>query len=910
MKVRCKRIFASILLASLANQVKADNTIGSLDDLTNAFENGGVFVLENNLTLDSLHTSLSLRDSKALEIDFKGYAINANKENIRINVASGTTLHLSNGTLSGYLLGSTSPNSIVNRGTMIFDNMILDAKSNRSGSAGISNKGSESGGIARFTMNGGKIANHLVRVGNGRGFGAGFYSGPDNESSTPLIPYNFVEFNGVQFLNNVIEEGYGGAICNGNSYGVSILNINNCVFDGNVAKETLSFPNPTDSSVGGGAIANILGIVTIVDSVFKNNYSDMGGAIINRYFMTIRADNSDVLFENNYMINNRNQGNIKGANDIYLNTVFSNEEPDSRNHTLLEAKKGRNIVFHGGIRGSVRDYLTDSEGNSVIDEETGGYVINVVAPDDNRVGINKTNESGEYSGAIIFEKTAIVRGVNFELHNGTMVVGHGDVFYNGRDKFDPVKDRQHLQYRNNFALYGGTLDLSRLITGTFSVENLFLSNGNIRFGTIREYNMESLMTGTQGWETNTPEYVVLETDCLGNYNRKLDYVLIDYVNNDLAEEDLQHFSLNAGHYGEGWELVIVDGDLVLHWDGDDDGGGGCPDPHPQPEPEPKPTIVPSIEKIGTIVENSLWGSDTNLRTMGSQALAHLNAVRMKSEKCRNIWGQGIGDFSRQRSRGNIDGFTYSGGGYAVGIDHCLCENIGYMGAAFGQIWGKMKGRDLPSTIDQRSEMATLYWGNLVERNPRRAWLFKGAISYGNTDNCMNSYYSDGAFSHGKWDNKTWYLQSEASYRMETDKGWVFAPFTGLDFSHGKRDAFKDEGFMINDRFFASSSLKRLTIPVGLQIDKISSLNGKTWFNSFRLSYEGDIYRKNPSARAYMHPNYEWHTASVNKSRNMFVAEYYTSIDLGNNWQTYAGYNLEASNGTVTHQVNAGVGYSF
>lgn len=116
------------------------------------------------------------------------------------------------------------------------------------------------------------------------------------------------------------------------------------------------------------------------------------------------------------------------------------------------------------------------------------------------------------------------------------------------------------------------------------------------------------------------------------------------------------------------------------------------------------------EQAGELALNSLWSSASNAASLGNTALAQLTPVRLNQRYARNVWGMGLGDFARQRSRGGVDGYDYDGGGYSVGMDSDFGGKSGIWGIAFGQMHGFSKSRDFNGRITQDSLMGSIIGG--------------------------------------------------------------------------------------------------------------------------------------------------------------------------------------------------------
>ena len=60
------------------------------------------------------------------------------------------------------------------------------------------------------------------------------------------------------------------------------------------------------------------------------------------------------------------------------------------------------------------------------------------------------------------------------------------------------------------------------------------------------------------------------------------------------------------------------------------------------------------ELAGELAVNSLWSSASNAAALGGNVLSRLSVPRLADRHARNLWGMGLGDFARQRSRGGTD----------------------------------------------------------------------------------------------------------------------------------------------------------------------------------------------------------------------------------------------------------------
>lgn len=316
------------------------------------------------------------------------------------------------------------------------------------------------------------------------------------------------------------------------------------------------------------------------------------------------------------------------------------------------------------------------------------------------------------------------------------------------------------------------------------------------------------------------------------------------------------------------------------------------------------------ELAGELAVNSLWSSASNAAALGGNVLSRLSVPRLADRHARNLWGMGLGDFARQRSRGGVDGYDYNGGGYSVGADSGMGgEDEGIWGIAFGQLYGHARSRDFQGRNTQDTRMGSLYWGRLMEESNRAYWIFKGSLTWAETRNNMTSRLSGAPASRGKWNNETWLAQAEVSRTADCAGGWRLTPFVRMEFTHGRQDAFREQGGYGRD--FGGAALKRLSIPVGLEIGRTDEWKGRPWAQSLRVSYVGDVLRDVPEAAVYSpYSDMGWRGRAVSPERHGLRAEYNTSLQCNERWSVYGGYGLEVRGSSCYHRVNAGVSRSF
>ena len=315
------------------------------------------------------------------------------------------------------------------------------------------------------------------------------------------------------------------------------------------------------------------------------------------------------------------------------------------------------------------------------------------------------------------------------------------------------------------------------------------------------------------------------------------------------------------------------------------------------------------EQAGELALNSLWSSASNAASLGNAALAQLNPLRLNQRYARNVWGMGLGDFARQRSRGGTDGYDYDGGGYSVGMDSDFGGKSGVWGVAFGQMHGFNKSRDFNGRITQHSLMGSIYWGRIFRSGERSLWTVKADLTWGMTDNCMKSRFSNGMDAHGEWNNRTWLVQTEVSRSIEYTGGWTVSPFLRMELTHGTEAPFLEDGSYA--RRFEGAILRRLSIPAGVRVERRDDWKGRPWTQALRFSYVGDAIQDAPEASVYsIYSDISWRARGVKPSRHAVRVEYDIALQWNDRWTIYAGYGMEVRGSSVYHRVNAGVSRAF
>ncbi len=663
-------------------------------------------------------------------------------------------------------------------------------------------------------------------------------------------------------------------------------------------------------------------------ATFINNYATTSGGAIHLSSsanLSLHALTKDVLFSGNMT------GGVFDGNAFSLDTLRNGianaiHINDGNTVLTLAAAQGREIRFNDPI---TSDILPDAREtftlNRYTDEEgkvhdTNGTIIfsgELYQGDEAHLAASRYNnfvaDTTLYGGALLLSGN-VVFGRNLEdmrqlsnnsssltVRQGTLEITGGSTAnatsfsLSGRDAVLRPGDSAFINANTADFSRGFTFDMRHQLQAgpdfgpglTLSAAQSFTAGGLI--GVADTGSNAPYFYADRSWKQDRVFHVL--TDAEHTLQGNFDGVVSQATGTDRVDSPYSY----TGTWSHRWTDADGDGyaeQLQLVWKADG---------------TPISSIDPEL--AGELAFNSLWSSASNAAALGGNVLSRLNAFRLADKHARDLWGMGLGDFARQRSRGGVDGYDYNGGGYSVGADSGFGHDNGIWGIAFGQLYGHAKSRDFQGRNTQDTRMGSLYWGRLLEESRRARWTFKGSLTWAETHNKMNSRLGGAPASTAKWNNETWLAQAEVSRTADYAEGWRLTPFLRVEFTHGTQDAFREQGGYGRD--FGGATLKRLSIPVGLEIGRTDEWKGKPWAQALRVSYVGDVLQDVPEGTVYSpYSDMSWRGRAVSPERHGLRAEYNTSLQCNERWSVYGGYSLEARGNSLYHRVNAGVARSF
>ncbi len=717
----------------------------------------------------------------------------------------------------------------------------------------------------------------------------------------------------------------GGAIYHSNNRGTFTIG-DGAVFTGNYAS--------SDSGNAYGGVIYSDGDISFSDGgMFTGNYAKTsGGAITMGGKCDLLALTKDALFSGNMtggVFTRHEDGTFTVENGI-ANAIDMNGSLFSSLYTpnlTLAAEEGREIRFNDPITSRNEDpgrpmtltlnRYTDGEGNVRDTEGTIVFSGELYQGEDTHLAASRYNsflaDTTLYGGALLLEHGAVFGRNPEEImdkrYNSSLTVEKGVLEITGGSKANASSftlsgpgavlrpgDRAFISAHNADLSRGFTFDMRHQLQAgpafgpglMLSAQETFTAGGYI--GVADTEANAPWFYADRSWKQDRVFHVL--TDVQHIHEGDFDGAVSQATGTARVDDPYTY----TGTWSHRWTDADGDGyaeQLQLVWKAD-----GTPISRVDPE------------LAGGLAVNSLWSSASNAAALGGNVLSRLSAPRLTDRHARNLWGMGLGDFARQRSRGGVDGYDYNGGGYSVGADSGMGgEDEGIWGIAFGQLYGHARSRDFQGHNTQDTLMGSLYWGRLMEESNRACWIFKGSLTWAETRNNMTSRLGGAPASTGKWNNETWLAQAEVSRTADCAGGWRLTPFVRMEFTHGRQDAFREQGGYGRD--FGGAALKRLSIPVGLEIGRTDEWKGRPWAQSLRVSYVGDVLRDVPEAAVYSpYSDMGWRGRAVSPERHGLRAEYNTSLQCNERWSVYGGYGLEVRGSSCYHRVNAGVSRSF
>ena len=304
--------------------------------------------------------------------------------------------------------------------------------------------------------------------------------------------------------------------------------------------------------------------------------------------------------------------------------------------------------------------------------------------------------------------------------------------------------------------------------------------------------------------------------------------------------------------------------------------------------------------------DTLWSSTGSVASFARIAASQ---ARWQSAQGVQFWVAGLGDFLNMGSEGELSGFDYSGGGYAVGGSVRVTKGI-VAGAAVGQMFGRHQTDDHLLNDKQRATMFSLY-GTAEVPAGRSPVLLSADFAYGSVSHTADTHVGGDAATPGraKWDDDVFTFGLQAEKKLELSENLVLRPFVGLRYLYGGQDDIT-ETFEGGSRHFRGGSLQTWSIPVGMTLSGVCALGAEQKLLPYlTVAYVGDVARRDPKTGITAGGGSlsgRGHTPG----RNGLMTRTGITWQWNDSWAVGTDYHLEVRSGQVNQDVNLHVNYCF
>ena len=309
-----------------------------------------------------------------------------------------------------------------------------------------------------------------------------------------------------------------------------------------------------------------------------------------------------------------------------------------------------------------------------------------------------------------------------------------------------------------------------------------------------------------------------------------------------------------------------------------------------------------------LLADTLWSS---VSSVASFARTANEQGRMAGVRSSRLWGAGLGYFTSMSSEGTLSGFSYKGGGYAVGADAAVSKNA-VVGAAFGQMFGTHKSDNSLLSDKQRSFMFALY-GNVRQELARGQELnLSGYFSYGSVDHTARTHVGGSRQTPGRasWDDNVYAFGLLADWNIKASDTFTVAPFTGITYMYGTQGPI-EETFDGGSRSFGNGGLQSWSIPVGVTLKSVCRLgNGQALLPELSVAYVGTLPAGTPYTRHLGCAGQSVTGRGHAPGRNALMTRAGLGWQINRNWQAGAWYTLEVRSGQTNQSVNLNASCSF
>ncbi|MDD3294597.1 MAG: autotransporter domain-containing protein, partial [Geobacteraceae bacterium] len=180
-----------------------------------------------------------------------------------------------------------------------------------------------------------------------------------------------------------------------------------------------------------------------------------------------------------------------------------------------------------------------------------------------------------------------------------------------------------------------------------------------------------------------------------------------------------------------------------------------------------------------------------------------------------MWIQGVGQWGDRSSVDGFNGYDYSMGGTALGVDYAVSERVA-LGASFGYAY---------TSIDQDKRFAdgsvTSYFGALYGAYFSDRFYLDGVLTYGNHSYDNNRAVSIGSISDlmtSDHDGNDFSVFVEGGYALPVQQ-WVVQPLVSLLYSYLDESGFRESGAHDLHMSMGSRQMNYVVSEAGLRLSR-------------------------------------------------------------------------------------------
>ncbi|WP_284442446.1 autotransporter domain-containing protein [Chlamydia gallinacea] len=335
---------------------------------------------------------------------------------------------------------------------------------------------------------------------------------------------------------------------------------------------------------------------------------------------------------------------------------------------------------------------------------------------------------------------------------------------------------------------------------------------------------------------------------------------------------------------------------------------------------------PNPERVGALVPNTLWGAFADIR-----ALQNLMDVSIQgADYHRGFWVSGIASFLHRSGTPTQRKFRHSGAGYALGVLATTpTEDI--FSAAFCQLFGRDKDYLVSKNKSDVYAGSVYYqhisfwdvWNQLLQNmlGTQAPLVLNAQLAYSHASNEMktnmtttyapnNTVYPE---IRGEWSNDCFAVELGAKTPIEFQT-WRFfdsySPFLKFQLVYAHQEDFKENNSS-EGRYFESSNLTNLAMPLGVKFERFSDENQASY--DLTLAYSPDLVRSNPDCLVSLLVSPTtgvWTTYGTNLARQAFIVQAGTHLAPTPSMEIFSQFGFELRGSSRNYTVDLGTKFQF